>query len=178
MKKRIGLIAIITIIAIVVCLLLWRLWPHTLSSLMSLDEDSVTSFWAQATVRHFEDEQSYSDTYYRIDIAQPENSDLEEILEILNTSNYQQDYRNLLPGDVDTVHPDKNYDGNTVQLRYVWGDEPDEYVSIRFLSSSIITVFVGGESGFRIYHPTNHETIYHLVEYLQTHGTTTTSSYP
>lgn len=178
MKKRIGLVVIITLITIAVCFLSWRLWPHTLSSLVSLDEDSVTSFWAQATIRSFENEQSYNDTSYRIDIAQPQNSNLGEILEILNTSSYQQDYRNLLPGDVDTVHPDKNYDGNIVRLRYVWGNEPDEFVAISFLSSSIITVFVGGESEFRIYHPTNHETMYNLIEYLKTHGTTTTSSYP
>lgn len=177
MKKRIGLIAVITAITIVVCLVIWRLWPHTLSDLIYLDEDSVTSLWTQANVRNFESEKSFDDTYYSIDITSQQNSNLREILEILDTSDYQQDFRNLLPWDVITVHPDKNYDGTTVQLQYVWGNGSDEYVSITFLSSSIITVFEGGESGFRIYHPTNQETIYDLVEYLKTNGTTTIPSY-
>lgn len=130
-------------------------------------------------VRHYENEQSYTDTYYRMeDITQPQNSNPEEIFEILGTSRYQQDFRNLLPGDVDTVHPDKNFDGNMVSLRFFRGNEPDEYVNISFLSNSIITVFVGGESGFHIYHPANHETIYNLVEYLKTHGTAATTSFP
>ena len=179
MKKRMGLIVIITIIAIIVCSLIWRVWPHTFSDLLPFDKASVTSFSAYAMVRHYENEQSYTDTYYRMeDITQPQNSNPEEIFEILGTSRYQQDYRNILPGDVDTVHPDKNFDGNTASLRFFWGDEPDEFVNISFLSNSIITVFVGGESGFHIYHPTNHETIYNLIEYLKTNGTAATTASP
>lgn len=177
MKKRIGLVVIITLITIGVFFLIWCLWPHTISDSMNLDEDPVTSFWIQATVRDFESKQSFDDTYYRIDSEQSQNSKFDEILEILNTSRYQQDYRNLLPWDVYTVHPDKNHDGTIVQLRYVWGNEADEWGDITFLSSSIMTVFVGGESEFRIYHPTNHETKRKLVEYLKSHGTTTTT-YP
>ncbi|MBE6885245.1 MAG: hypothetical protein E7487_11695 [Ruminococcaceae bacterium] len=178
MKKRAGFVVIVALTAIVFCFLGWRLWPHTFSALTSFDENSVASFWIQAVVRQYEDEQAYNDTYYCIDVEQPQDNKLDEILKILNTSNYQQDYRNLLPGDIDTVHPDKNYDGNTVELCYAWGSEPDEYISVRFLSSSTIAVFIGGESGLHIYHPTNHETLYHLVEYLKVHGTVTTVSYP
>lgn len=176
-KKRIGLVVFIALIAIVVCFLIWRSWPHTFSELISLDEDSVTSFWTEATVRNFESEQSFDDTFYRIDIEKTQNSTLEKILEILNTSKYQQDYRNLLPWDLDMVEPDQKYDGNVVQLCFVWGNEPDEFGYITFLSSGIITVLVGEETEFRVYHPTNHDTIHNLVEYLKMHGTATTSSY-
>ena len=177
MKKRTKLIFSI-ILAIGVCLLIWRLWPNRISHLLPFEENSVISFSVQATVRHYINEYSYNGTYYYLDIPHEQSRNFEEILEIINKSKYQQDYRNLLPGDIDTVHPDKNHDGTNVDLEFVFGNKPDQRINISFLSSSIIAVFVPAESSFRIYHPTNPETIDNLVEYLQTNGTSKTISYP
>ena len=95
---------------------------------------------------------------------------LEEIMEILATSSYRQDFRNLLLWDLDYVDADKNYDGRTVTVSFYMNNQMDKYVQIQFLSSSIIVVSSGGETGFRVYHPTNHQTIDQLSEYIQTHG--------
>lgn len=170
MKKRIGSIITIIVIALLVCLLIWRFWPCSFSNAIPLDEDSVISFSALARIDRFENGQSYTDTY-RIDTQQSQNGSVGEILEILNGSGYQQDYRNLLPWGIDGVSADKNYDGHTILLQFLLGDEKEEYINIQFLSSSIIAVSTGDVSGLRIYHPTNHETMYDLIAYLQTHGT-------
>ena len=169
MKKRIRLIVII-ILTIVACLLIWRLWPNHISDLLPLEDNVVTDFSGQAVVRHYESEYYYNDTYYYIDPSDVESSNVDEIIEILNTSNYQQDYRNLLPGNIDTVHPDKNHVGIDVDLRFYYGDKPEQRVSISFLSNSLMVVLVGEETGFRIYHPTNPRTMDELVEYLKIHG--------
>lgn len=177
MKKRTKLIFII-IFAIGVCLGIWRLWPNRISHLLSFEENSVIGFSAQATVRHYINEYSYNGTDYYLDIPHEQSRNFEDILEIINKSKYQQDFRNLLPGDIDTVHPDKNHDGTNVDLEFVFGNKPDQRINISFLSSSIIAVFVPPESSFRIYHPTNPETIDNLVKYLQTYGTSRAISYP
>ena len=169
MKKRIGLIITIIVAALIVCLLIWRFWPQSSSNLISVDENSITSFSASAMIHHLENGQTRTDTS-RIDNPAQQGNEPGDIIEILATSRYQQDFRNLLPWSADNVEADKNYDGRTVVLVSSVGNQKDEWVQIHFLSSSIVTVSVGGEAGFRIYHPTNNKTLDELVEYIQTHG--------
>ena len=96
---------------------------------------------------------------------------IQEILEILASSGYRRDYRNLLPWGIDGVDSDKNYDGHRFSLLLVWGEESDNCTHIQFLSHSIIAVSAPEKPGFQIYHPTNEDTLYELVEYLQANGT-------
>lgn len=107
---------------------------------------------------------------YSLDSTELQSSESGEIADILAMSGYQQDFRNLLPWDLGYVDADKNYDGRTVILLLSIGSQKEEYAEIQFLSSSIITVFERGETGFRIYHPTNRKTMDALAEYIQTHG--------
>lgn len=168
MKKRIGLIIIIVVTVLIICLLTWRFWPQSFSGLISIDENSVTSFSASAMVHRLENGQTHTDIYSIA--AEQQGNELGDIIEILATSRYQQDFRNLLPWSEDSVGADKNYDGRTVVLVFSVGNQKDEWVQIHYLSSSIIAVSVGGEDGYSIYHPTNHKTLDELVEYFQTHG--------
>ncbi len=161
MKKR---IIRISLTIIIIFLITWPLLPVSFSNVMPIDEDTTISFSANAMV-------NYHEETYSINIPESQKDSLEEILEILKTSRYRQDYRNLLPWRIGYVDADKNYDGHTVHLMFVYGNAKDEYVTIQFMSSSIIAVSTKDTCGFRIYHPTNDKTIYALVEYLKTHGT-------
>ena len=162
MKKLLIIVA-----AIVICLLTWRFWPQSLPNLISADETSITAFSSTVMVHRIENGQPITDTY-SINTEQQSNEP-SEILEILEKSSYRQDFRNLLPWDLNYVDADKNYDGRTAMLEFSVGNQKDEWVEIQFLSSSIIAVSVGGESEFRIYHPTNHVILDELVEYFQIH---------
>ena len=166
MKKR---IIIITIITFVTCLLIWRFWPHSFSSIIPVDVNSVISFSACTSVAYVEDGEPYIDTYC-LDISQQQDDSIEEIIKILEASEYQQDYRNILPWSIDYVDTDRNFDGHTATLLFVFGNKKDDCISIQFLSRSIIIVSIREEPGFRIFHPTNPETLYDLVEYFQTYG--------
>ena len=161
----------IILIALVIYLIIWRFWPQSFSRAISVDESAIdrVSVSVHAMVNHFGIESDTIDTYSIDDLNQPINM-REEIIDILNTSSYRQDFRNLLLWDLDYVDADKNYDGRTVTVSFFTEKPKDECAQIQFLSSSIIVVSSGDKTGFRVYHPTNPKTIDQLVEYLQMYG--------
>ena len=171
MKKRNRLIIMIIICALAIGLIIWRFRSQTFSRALSVDESAIdrVSVSVHAMVNHFGIESDTIDTYSIDDLNQPINM-LEEIIDILNTSSYRQDFRNLLLWDLDYVDADKNYDGRTVTVSFFTKNPKDECAQIQFLSSSIIVVSSGRKTGFRVYHPTNRKTMDQLLEYVQMHG--------
>ena len=174
MKKRIGLMVAIVVAVLIIDLLLWRLWPQSSSGLVAVDKNTITGFSAYAMVSRFENGQTYTDTY-RIDSKDQQSLNPEEIMGILSTSGYQQDFRNLLPWGIDSVSSDKNYDGSSVTVSFYSENAEKEYFEIRFLSSSIAVVTTQTHPGYRIYHPTNRKTIYDLIEYVKNYGVAQTT---
>lgn len=169
MKKRLWLIITILIAVLIVGLLIWRFWPQPASSIMPVDEDSITSFSSNIKISHIENGQTVTDMYSinKTDFPCPEPG---EILEILATSSYRQDFRNLLPWQADYIDADKNYDGRSVLMVFSLGNGKDEWIQVHFLTSTIIVVQEGDEDKLLVYHPTNRETLDELTEYFQTHG--------
>ena len=165
MKKRMGFIIAMIIAVLIGCLLVWRLWPQSASSVMSVSEDTITSFSVYGMLDSFE----LGCDLYSINSPAPISNEPGEILEILAMSKYQQDFRNLLPWGVDGVSADKNYDGNMVTLSLYFQDKQG-YIEFHFLSNSIVVVRTSDQPNMRIYHPTNSATFEKLVEYLKTHG--------
>ena len=150
-------------VVIVACLLLWRLWPHSYPGILPVDEDSVVSLSVFAGIN---DPAGYN-VFYRMDDLPAQDEHLQNITEIMHTSVYRQDFRNLLPWKIHEMFSDDNYDGQTVRLLYNPDDENGEYVAVDFISSSLIAVSVGEGNGFRFYHPANPETIGELLDYLR-----------
>ena len=165
MKKRIGLIVLAVI---VVCTLAWRFWPHSFLEVMPVQEEAVFGFSSGAIIQQMGNGEIYQD-HYQLDIHEPQDDRVGEILEILVASNYRQDFRNLLPWGVSSVGADKNFDGRTVTTLFTLGNEKDDYISIQFMSPTIIAVSINGED-FRVYHPTNRQVFDDLAAYLQTNG--------
>ena len=170
MKKRIGLASAIVIAILIVCLLLWRFIPQSTSTLIPVSKDSITSFSANGMLENFELDQT---DFYSIASSNPlsnEPENIMEAMEILATSKYQPDFRNLLPWGIDSVSSNNNYDGRMVTFSLYFQDEGSNYIEFQFLSNSIVVIRTADQTGMRIYHPTNSETFDKLVEYLQTHG--------
>jgi len=173
-KKRIltitKAVAITSIVAIlVICLLVWRVWPNTVSGIIPIDENAITSFSSNVVINRIENGQTLTDVYsiHKTEFPCDEPGN---ILEILATSSYQQDFRNLLPWSADSVGADKGYDGRNAVLVFSVGNQNNEWVEINYLSSGTIVVFVGWEDGCCIYHPTNEQIFDDLIEYFITHG--------
>ena len=169
MKKRIGLLTTVLIIALVICLLTWRFWPQSSSGLISIDKSAINGASAYSMIRTFENGQSYTDTY-RIDRQEDPGDVQEELAEILETSRYQQDFRNLWPWGIDSVSGGRYYDGRTVTVTFYSSNAENQYAEIMFMSSGLVVVQTDKHPGMRIYHPTNKETLDKLVQYLQTNG--------
>ena len=173
-KMRLGwwvaLLSMLLLIPTALGVGLWRFWPQPLSEFMTVDESAVTGFSVYGVVQGLENGQTFTDAY-RLDKASAQKGDAEELVAILFASDYRQDLRNLLPWKTDHVDGDKNYDGRTVTVALYTGDQEDDCVRIQFLSSSIVAVSTGNADGFRIYHPTDRQTMDALMGYLQTHGT-------
>ena len=166
MKRRIGLTIAILVIVLIVGLLGWRFWPQSASNVMPVSKDNITSFSAYGLLNN--GELGHCD-FYSLNSPVPLCDEPEEVLEILFTSKYQQDFRNLLPWGVDGVSADKNYDGNLLGVDLYFQDKQG-YIEFQFLSNSIVVVRTSEQPNMRIYHPTNSTTFDKLVEYLQTHG--------
>lgn len=169
MKKRIGYMIAALIVALFAGLLLWRFLPRSCAHMMSVDESAFTGFSSQAMIYHFDLGSTYTDMYYIEHIPRQEAA-YGEIMEILATSRYRPDFRNLLPWNLSSLSSGKNYDGRTVSMVFSAVSQEEQFVSIRFLSSTIVQIHIGNKSGFRIYHPTNRETFDKVVEFLQTNG--------
>lgn len=166
MKKRATVIVVATLI---IGLLVWRFWSYPLSSVICVEKSSVTSIACSVSVFGVENGMPYSSSYTLSELS-PQDDGFEEIMEILDSSNYRQDFRNLLPWSINSVGSDNANNVLVANAVFVWGSGENESCFMSMHSKSMIAVSSGKESGFKVYHPTNREMLDTLAEYLQTHG--------
>lgn len=170
-KKKRAIILIIAAAALVICLLGWRLWPHSLSAIISVEKNALTSIACQVAVSGNENGKPFIDSYTLSELS-PQDTGFGEIVEILDSSDYRQDFRNLLPWRINSVGS-VNTSVNTylsASVVLVWGNGENDSCFISLHGESIIAVSLDTEAGLKIYHPTNREMLGALVEYMQAHG--------
>ena len=102
MKKKL----IIAIVILAAAALLWRLWPHSFSHFIS-EGSSVTALSSGVLIPGIENSRPVVDSY-AMEIPDPQSSELKAILEILATSRYRQDFRNLLPWGTSSISSGKD----------------------------------------------------------------------
>lgn len=102
MKKKL----IIAIVILAAAALLWCLWPHSFSHFIS-EESSVTALSVGVLIPGIENSRPVVDSY-AMEISDPQSSELKAILEILATSRYRQDFRNLLPWGTSSISSGKD----------------------------------------------------------------------
>ena len=166
MKKR--YIVLIVIALLIAGLFTWRLWPQSLSGLIPEYAYAFTGFDAYATAIVYETGSS-NFRNYRLKDSEQTDGVVAELLDILKTSDYRPDLRNLLPWTTGSLVSGNDYDGRsaTVHFFMVENQTPRSFY-VQFMGRSLVTISSG--DGWDIYHATNPETLTKLVEYLQTHG--------
>ena len=167
MTKRLGFAIAIIAAVLFIFFLVWQLWPRSSSDLLSGDENAVTGFSASAVIHDYERDRQYQ---YSISYPSPLWDQPGEVLEILSTSQYRQDLRNLLPWKTGSIDSVQDYDGRRVSVILYLGKEKGNYTEFMFLSSGTVLITTADCSYPRIYHPTNALTLDRLSEFLQTHG--------
>ena len=106
---------------------------------------------------------------YALQNVLPEDTAFEGILMLLNSTRYQEDFRNLLPWPIEAVSAGRAFDGRSVSLMLVWGPSEDECCSLS-LSGRQIVVSRPHHDGFLIYHPTDPKLLNWLAIYLANNG--------
>ena len=163
-KKIVSIVVVLLIIAMIG----WRLWPRSIDKVILTSPESVSSVACSATVSGVEDGDLFMDTY-SIQSENLTDADIEALMEILNSTKYRPDLRNLLPWDITSVDSGGTNDGKSANLALVWGKSEAEHCYMMFHSGSVVAVDVGS-GGYLIYHPTERAVLGKLVDYIQEHG--------
>ncbi|MBO5371298.1 MAG: hypothetical protein J6A75_01110 [Lachnospiraceae bacterium] len=166
-KKKI----IICIIAALLILFLgWRMWPHPLDKVISADMDSITSLACNVSISGLEDSgDSYIDSY-TLQALSEDDEHFQNIIDILKSTEYRQNFRNLLPWSITSVDAGKNYDGRSANVLLAWGSEDNENCYLSFLDNNTIVISSINGDILQIYHPINRAVLDELVDYIQIHG--------
>ena len=169
-KRKILKISLLALAAgFVVGLALWRLLPRSLADVMGQAPGAVTSMAAQVTVTGVADGKSVSEAF-TLDALPPESGHFATILEILEGTGYRPDFRSLLPWPRTRSGADSRFDGRSVSVLLLWGDGREDACTLYFQTESQVTVSLGTEEGFRVYHPTDRTVQDALADYLIAHG--------
>lgn len=164
MKKR--YIVLIVIALLIAGLFTWRLWPQSLVSILPDDAYSFTSVSASAMADVIVS--GYPD-FRHFRLEDKEQTAANELLDILKTSDYRPDFRNLLPWGKGSLVSGNDYDGRSVNISFYFVDgQTPRYFHVNFMGRSLVSIF--SEDVWSVYHATNPETLSALVEYIQTHG--------
>ena len=167
MNKKFKTILFIIIAVLLLSLVVWRLWPHSMEGIFSLDPNSASSITCTLMIGGIgTDSEPYTD-FYNIQNATSEDEELRDIIDLLCASSYRPDFRNLLPWKITSAEADDSHDGRyvNISLRYA-----DQYYRIFFFSKDMMVVSLGDDSGYRFYHPVNDDIFDNVVEYIQLNG--------
>lgn len=166
-KKK---IIVFIIVILVVFFGGWRMWPYSFTEVISTEKDSISSLACNATISGVNDDGKPFIDSYALQTLSEEDEHFHAIIDILNSTEYRQDFRNLLPWAVTSVDSGGNYDGRSVNVLFTWENTENENCYLSFQSNSIIVVGFD-DDGLQIYHPIKRDVLNKLMDYIQAHGT-------
>lgn len=154
--------------AVLLLLAAWLLWPHSFAEITGIPDAPELNMAGVVTASKIENGSPSFDTWELPNCAVG-STEYEAVLSVLSSGSYRQDLRNLLPGGLDSVRSDKDYDSRSVNLMFAWGPSEDACCSLTFSGSQVVVS--GPQSrGFRVYHPTDAGLLDRLIGELQTYG--------
>lgn len=174
MKKRKALkISLLALAAVIVAALaLWRLLPRSLADVLNADPGTVAGMAAQVTVTGVADGKSVSEAF-TLDALPPESEHFRAILELLDSTGYRPDFRNLLPWRSSTGGM---IDDRTVRVVFAWGTDPARTCEMSLnRGDKVVVQWWSGDGTDRVgrpqfYHPTDRSVKDALADYLIAHG--------
>ena len=169
MKKHIKKIVIILLAVIALFVCVWRLLPHSFEDIISIDENTIVSLACTANISGLdEDGTAFIDNYALQSLAD-DSKDFAAIIDILNQSEYQQSFQNLLPWAITSV----SSSGSSMQANifFTWGNTEEETCLLAFQDDGKVVVSLGKNNGLLVYHATDSSMLKQLVGYMQENGT-------
>lgn len=105
---------------LLLCLLAWRLTPHTFEEMTASDRDEITSLAGVVSLSGVRDGRAYTESYALQNVT-PEDTAFEGVLMLLNSTRYQEDFRNLLPWPIEAVSAGRPLTGEASRLCWSGG---------------------------------------------------------
>lgn len=163
MKKKHLIIGFFVLFLLVALFILWRMFPHPFSALLSSYEDDFTGFSGVMHIAAVENGNPRMDAYQ---IRPSDNAEMmQELAALLESSKYRNDFRNLLPWDAASSSKNSNHDVRTVAFTFT-GAQTDR-ISVIFQEGNVL---IANGAGISIYHPTNPELLDKIEAYMKHYG--------
>ena len=107
---------------------------------------------------------------YEITADDMDEEELDYILNLLAETKYRPGLMNYSPIPVTRLDSGEDFQGKSITLNMIWGNELDDGAVIR-VSDETKIISDRKDGGFAVYHATNKELIHELTAYIQEHGT-------
>ena len=169
MRKRIKKIVIALLAFIVLCGCVWRLRPHSFADIISADEGAIISLACTASISGLNNDGTPFIDNYELQALTEDNKDFIAIITILNQSEYQQSFQNLLPWAITSVS--SNGSSKKANIFLVWGNTEKETCFLTVHGDGKAVVSLGENNGLLVYHATDSSMLDQLVNYVQENGT-------
>lgn len=162
-------IAVTVVLALLVCsLLLWRLWPHSFTDVISTNESTIINISCSSTISGLNDAGTPFTTHHSLPSLEKGTDEFNAVLDIVKSCAYRTDFQNLLPWAITSY----SFGGSkTAIVSLVRGDDPGDNGFLQFGIDGQVVVSIGSDKGFKVYHTTDEIILDTLVAFVQEHGT-------
>lgn len=162
MKKKKALVIMLALIA--AALSVWRIWPHTLREIIGASDEPLDSIIIHVTEKDVVDGRAKVDAY-QLDISPSNSENYNYVVSLLEGTKYQKGFRNLLPMANNAIDS-----GSHFGMLSITGADFDASCYVSYYQNQAKLFYVGSDSGFLVYHPTNRTVLNQLLTYTMEHG--------
>ena len=162
MKKKKALVILLALI--VAALFTWRIWPHTLREIIGANNEPFDSIIIHISEKGVVDGLPKTDSY-QMELSPADGAAYSHVVSLLESTKYQHGFRNLLPQDNNAINS-----GSHIATLTITGADCDASCYISYYDSQVEVFYIGADSGFLVYHPTNRTVLNQLLTYTKEHG--------
>ena len=162
MKKKKALVILLALIA--AALSVWRIWPHTFREIIGASDEPLDSIIIHVTEKDVVDGRAKVDAY-QLDISPSNSENYNYVVSLLEGTKYQKGFRNLLPLANNAIDS-----GSHIATLAITGADCDASCYVSYCQNQTELFYVGSNSGFLAYHPTNRTVLDQLLVYTMEHG--------
>lgn len=162
MKKKKALVTMLALIA--AALSVWRIWPHTLREIIGASDEPLDSIIIHVTEKDVVDGRAKVDAY-QLELSPSNSEAYNYVVSLLEGTKYQKGFRNLLPLANNAIDS-----GSHFGMLSITGADFDASCYVSYYQNQAELFYVGSDSGFFVYHPTNRTVLNQLLTYTMEHG--------
>ena len=162
MKKKKAIIT--AIVLIVAAVLVWRIWPHSLREIIGANDEPFDGIIIHVSEKGVVDGRVKVDAY-QLEISPSDSEAYNYVVSLLEGTKYQKGFRNLLPQDSNAINS-----GSHLGMLSITGADCDASCYISYYDGQAELFYIGADSRFLVYHPTNRTVLNQLLTYTQEYG--------